>query len=37
MTVTREADGGEAIWLISDNNQMVWAQRTLLLKLRFKP
>ncbi len=37
MTVTREADGGQAIWLISDNNQMVWAQRTLLLKLRFKP
>jgi hypothetical protein len=35
MTVTRERDGSFAIWLISDSNQMVWAQRTLLLKLRF--
>ncbi len=37
MTVTREADGSQAIWLISDSNEMVWAQRTLLLKLRLKP
>ena len=37
MTVTREPDGSQAIWLISDSNQMVWAQRTLLLKLRLKP
>lgn len=37
MTVTREPDGSAAIWLISDSNQMVWAQRTLLLKLRLKP
>jgi hypothetical protein len=37
MTVTREPDGNAAIWLISDSNQMVWAQRTLLLKLRLKP
>ena len=36
MTVTREADGNQAIWLISDSNQMVWAQRTLLLKLRLR-
>lgn len=34
MTVTREADGSAALWLLSDSNQMVWAQRTLLLKLR---
>ena len=25
MTVTREADGSQAIWLISDSNEMVWA------------
>jgi hypothetical protein len=37
MTVTRESDGGAAIWLISDSNQMVWAQRTLLLKLQLRP
>ena len=37
MTVTREPDGSQAIWLISDSNAMVWAQRTLLLKLRLKP
>ncbi|WP_421836366.1 esterase-like activity of phytase family protein [Novosphingobium sp.] len=37
MTVTREADGSQAIWLISDSNEMVWAQRTLLLKLRIGP
>lgn len=35
MTVTREPDGSAALWLLSDSNQMVWAQRTLLLKLRF--
>jgi len=34
MTVTREADGGLALWIISDSNAMVWFQRTLLLKLR---
>jgi hypothetical protein len=34
MTVTREPGGNLAIWLISDSNEMVWAQRTLLLKLR---
>ena len=34
MTVTPEPDGIQAIWLISDSNQMVWAQRTLVLKLR---
>jgi hypothetical protein len=37
MTVTAEPDGGAAIWLLSDSNQMVWAQRTLLLKLRLEP
>jgi len=37
MTVTREPDGSQAIWLISDSNEMIWAQRTLLLKLRLKP
>lgn len=37
MTVTRDPDGSAAIWLISDSNQMVWAQRTLLLKLRLEP
>ncbi|GEN99505.1 hypothetical protein NSE01_13380 [Novosphingobium sediminis] len=37
MTVTREADGSQMIWLISDGNEMVWAQRTLLLKLRVGP
>ena len=37
MTVTREKDGSQAIWLISDSNEMVWAQRTLLLKLRIGP
>lgn len=37
MTVTREADGSQTIWLISDSNEMVWAQRTLLLKLRVGP
>lgn len=36
MTVTREPDGSQAIWLISDSNRMVWAQRTLLLKLRLR-
>ena len=34
MTITREPDGSSAIWLISDSNAMVWAQRTLVLKLR---
>lgn len=34
MTVTREADGSEMVWLISDSNEMAWAQRTLVLKLR---
>lgn len=37
MTVTREADGSQMVWLISDSNEMVWAQRTLLLKLRIGP
>jgi hypothetical protein len=37
MTVTREADGSQMIWLISDSNEMAWAQRTLLLKLRIGP
>ena len=37
MTVTREADGGQIVWLISDSNEMVWAQRTLVLKLRIGP
>ena len=35
MVATREPDGGTAIWLISDSNEMVWLQRTLLLKLRW--
>lgn len=34
MTAMREPDGSAAIWLISDSNEMVWAQRTLVLKLR---
>jgi len=34
MVATPEADGSTAIWLISDSNEMVWLQRTLLLKLR---
>ena len=37
MTVTREADGSQMVWLLSDSNEMVWAQRTLLLKLRIGP
>jgi hypothetical protein len=37
MTVTRDADGAVAVWLIADSNLMVWAQRTLLLKLRLRP
>ena len=37
MTAFRDADGSTVIWLISDSNHMVWAQRTLLLKLRLKP
>lgn len=37
MTVTREADGSQMVWLVSDSNEMVWAQRTLLLKLRIGP
>ena len=37
MTVTREADGSQVVWLVSDSNEMVWAQRTLLLKLRIGP
>lgn len=37
MTVTREADGSQIVWLISDSNETVWAQRTLLLKLRIGP
>lgn len=37
MTVTREADGSQMVWLTSDSNEMVWAQRTLLLKLRIGP
>ncbi len=36
MVATAEPDGGTAVWLISDNNQMAWLQRTLLLKLRFE-
>jgi len=34
MTVTREADGSQMVWLISDSNETVWVQRTILLKLR---
>mgnify|MGYP007046717658 CR=1 FL=1 len=37
MTVTREADGSQMVWLISDSNEMVLMQRTLLLKLRIGP
>jgi len=37
MTVTREADGSQLVWLIADSNEMVWAQRTLVLKLRIGP
>lgn len=37
MTVTREADGSQIVWLVSDSNEMVWAQRTLMLKLRIGP
>jgi hypothetical protein len=37
MTAMRDSDGSTAVWLISDSNEMVWAQRTLLLKLRLKP
>lgn len=37
MTCVRDADGSIAVWLISDSNTTVWAQRTLLLKLRVKP
>jgi hypothetical protein len=37
MAVTREADGSQIVWLVSDSNEMVWAQRTLLLKLRIGP
>lgn len=34
MTVMADPDGSVAIWLISDNNAFVRAQRTILLKLR---
>lgn len=34
MTAVTERDGSITLWLISDNNLMVWAQRTLVLKLR---
>lgn len=34
MTVTREADGGLAVWIVSDSNGMTRLQRTLLIKLR---
>lgn len=37
MTVTREPDGSQVVWLVSDSNEMVLAQRTLLLKLRIGP
>ncbi len=37
MTVTREADGSQLVWLVSDSNEMVLMQRTLLLKLRIGP
>lgn len=37
MTVTREADGSQMVWLLSDSNEMVRMQRTLLLKLRIGP
>ncbi|MCW1382125.1 esterase-like activity of phytase family protein [Novosphingobium sp. KCTC 2891] len=36
MAVSRERDGSTAIWIISDSNAMVWMQRTILLKLRFR-
>jgi hypothetical protein len=34
MTAVHERDGSTTLWLISDSNLMVWAQRTLVLKLR---
>jgi len=37
MTVTPESDGRVAVWLISDSNDMVLLQRTLLLKLLLDP
>lgn len=37
MTVTREADGSQMVWLISDSNEMTLLQRTLVLKLRIGP
>ncbi|WP_298191336.1 esterase-like activity of phytase family protein [Novosphingobium sp.] len=37
MTVTREGDGSQMVWLISDSNEMVQMQRTLVLKLRIGP
>lgn len=37
MTVTREADGSQMVWLIADSNEMTLLQRTLLLKLRIGP
>lgn len=37
MTVTREADGSQLVWLVSDSNEMVLLQRTLVLKLRIGP
>lgn len=37
MTVTREADGSQTVWLISDSNEMALLQRTLMLKLRIGP
>jgi hypothetical protein len=37
MTVTREADGSQFVWLLSDSNEMTLLQRTLVLKLRIGP
>jgi len=37
MTAVKERDGSITLWLISDNNLMVWVQRTLMLKLRLDP
>jgi hypothetical protein len=37
ITVTREADGSQLVWLVSDSNEMVLLQRTLVLKLRIGP
>jgi len=37
ITVTREAEGSQLVWLVSDSNEKVLLQRTLVLKLRIGP